>query len=167
MCCICLTTIYQYTALSYTLITPHLSRELKEGRGNAQWGSNYSPEERPYLRHALATKRKHKVRVTDDFSDGPGNQHGRVGERVFGGFGEWVRDAPDEEESACDLHQGCEERGADEACVGVSGVMSVGVVSSFHVVVPELALTVAMHLLLYHPITLPYHSISLRNSPHP
>jgi hypothetical protein len=97
----------------------------KRGRGNAQWGSNYSPEERPYLRHALATKRKHKVRVTDDFSDGPGNQHGRVGERVLCRFGERVCDAPDEEESACDLHQGCEDRGADEACVGVREVFLV------------------------------------------
>jgi len=56
-----------------------------------------------------------KVGVADDFCDGPGDEHGAVDGREGNGVGEGVDDAPDQEDAAGDLHEGCEEGCADDA----------------------------------------------------
>lgn len=55
-----------------------------------------------------------EVRVADDLGHGPGNEHGRV-EGQLGEVGERVDDTPDEEEAGRDLHDGGEERSANDA----------------------------------------------------
>lgn len=56
-----------------------------------------------------------KVRVADDFGDGPGDEHGAVGGRLDGEVRVEEEDAPDEEEARGDLHEGREERRADDS----------------------------------------------------
>lgn len=60
-----------------------------------------------------------EVAVADDFGGTPGEQHGGESGRGGSRFGEVEGDAPDQEEARGDLHEGGEERSADDACVGM------------------------------------------------
>lgn len=62
-----------------------------------------------------AGEAKGEVRVADDFGDGPSDEHGAVGGRFLGEVGVEEEDAPDEQEAGGDLHDGCEEGGANDS----------------------------------------------------
>lgn len=56
-----------------------------------------------------------KVAVAYDLCNGPGKQHEAVEGRGCRGRGVSVDNSPDKEEARGHLHNGCRERGADEA----------------------------------------------------
>jgi hypothetical protein len=69
----------------------------------------------PEVRDTASGKVDGKVGVANYFGDGPGDEHGAVDGGEGDGGGEGVDDAPDQEDAAGDLHEGCEEGGAYDA----------------------------------------------------